>query len=66
MSINREDFLIREKTLKDPNGRGAKALKKRFRQIFDEEGCRLEKEKIEKELEDTLAKMDLNQEEEKK
>jgi hypothetical protein len=39
MPINLEDFLIREKTVKDPNGRGAKALKKRFRQIFDEDIC---------------------------
>lgn len=53
--------MIREKTIKDPNGRGAKALKKRFRQIFDEDLCIGEnEEKKNKKSEKVEMEMELN------
>lgn len=53
--------MIREKTIKDPNGRGAKALKKRFRQIFDEDLCIGEnKEKKNKESKKVEMETELN------
>ena len=61
--INSEDLLIREKTLKDPNARGAKALKKRFRQIFeDEEDKKEEEKKMEQEVNQQLKQIKMEEE----